>query len=251
MARITKRDRLARIKSATSYPTAAEAISARMAAKTAQTTVRPLGEVPVSEVSPKHLSGAYTRNSIRRVKVSQWLETFREYLVYIAWECQFIERRPKINPVYKLPLLVRPNDGFRNIGPIVTEYEGTTKSRLTHSAIQITPDLIRRCESILVAIPSDTPSPEKRAEREYAKWVLDTPKRIDAGKQLSHLIAETRQQSQRVGVKNAAFNARMESRQTAISPLSTNSLVGPYFNATPSRLGTSRQPLHTLIPISR
>ena len=219
MARIKKSDRLSKIKAALSYPTASEALAARMAARIAQTAVRPIGEVPIAESDPKHLSAKYQRESLRRGKVSQWLENFREYLSEVVRERAIPERAAKVNPIYIDALPVSASDAadWRNYGPIVTVEQGTTRSKLNAPALIITPEQLRIAASI--------------------------------GKAHSIAVQIARNQSHDLAISATAFNARMDSASAIYhyAPR-TNS---PYFNAIPSRLGTSRVPLSSLVPLAR
>ena len=251
MARIKKSDRLSKIKAALSYPTASEALAARMAARIAQTAVRPIGEVPIAESDPKHLSAKYQRESLRRGKVSQWLENFREYLSEVVRERAIPERAAKVNPIYIDALPVSASDAadWRNYGPIVTVEQGTTRSKLNAPALIITPEQLRIAASIVRAIPADTISPEARERRNSAQYLLDTESRIIAGKAHSIAVQIARNQSHDLAISATAFNARMDSASAIYhyAPR-TNS---PYFNAIPSRLGTSRVPLSSLVPLAR
>ena len=211
--KMNKSDRLAKIKQAMEYPSAAQAIARRLTAKDSQSVKRPLGDVPVAQAEPKHLSGAYQKHAIKRFKVSQWLETYREYADYINWQvAKYPAMRPKLNPVQKLPLLV-PVGRYRAVGPLAEPNQGSTHSRVTSESLKVTPELKRRAESTIKAIPADTPSPEQRATREWAQWVLETPERIQRGLEHSKAVAIARNQSHALAVAAAAAN----SKQSAIS----------------------------------
>lgn len=241
-------DRLAKFKTAGSYPTGKDSLAARRTAHIAQTIIRPLGDVPIAEVAPKHLSSAYTRQSIRRVKVSQWLESFREFIAEQLRELAIPERRAKMNPAYTA---IPDNSklSHRNIGPICTTVQGSTHSTLAHSAIQITPDLLRRSASILAAIPSDTIFPEARKEREYAQWILDTPRRIMNAKADSARLSIARNQGHQNAIAATAFNARQFAiTSSAIQHIAITSNGADYIGV--NALYRNRQKLSELVPMA-
>ena len=247
MARITRRDRLARIKAAASYPTAREAIAARLAAKTAQTAVRTPIDVPVAEPEPKHLSAAYRRAAIRRAPVSQWLEKYRQYLSYIVAERCIPERVAKINPVYAPPVVVSPSDGHRNLGIVAPAPAAATHARITAHAITYTSEQLRRAETVLQSIPADTPSHDLRAERDAAQYLIDVDKRKAEGAAISARTLAIRADSHRIDVENTAKNARQFALDAKIPQRLVYVNSAEYFGAA---LYASRCKLSSLVPLA-
>lgn len=284
MPRQTKRDRLAKIKTATSYPTVKEALEAARRAKESQSIKRAIEpeSIPVAVESPKHLSGAYRRAIKRYIsRISEqadiWNgEVYR--LLKMATKVPALARR--MNPIY---YRVIPSPNHRNIGTLMPDYSGSTVSRETAKPIILTDKLIAKAENILRAVPSDTSFPEQRASRQWAEWILETPARIEAGRKLDHELAMTKQAQQRGQIRIIAENYRTERNQTLITacrsviPCHTTVIPAPdglgkafqtipatipaapskaprsagiAFNATPCYLGANRRPLHTLIPLA-
>lgn len=214
MARLSKEARMEMIASLRSTKGQETALDGRRAAKTSQSIVRPLGEVPVAEKEPKHLSSAYKRNGLRRYKVSQWLETYRLYISEQARELAIPERRAKCNPLYSPIAAPRPR---HQNGPQVFTVQGSTQSRETAQAVNLQPKTVAYAESLLRAIPADTKIPDDRAKREWATWYLEFPARIAAGKAIDAQRAATRQYLQSQAVKEAAFNARHAALESRLS----------------------------------
>lgn len=251
MPHITKRDRLAKIRAAASYPDRAAAIAAASAARTAQSIARALGEVPAAAAAPKHLSAAYNRAHRRTFRyVSRISEQADIYLGEIArWQ----RTAQPLSPLY-LPAVPASSRPSCDNGPVLDGHTGTTRSRITvtAAAAAITRSTnIAAAAAIVATYRLFPPPPHSEAEAQL-QWATDVlyptaPVQMSTGAAAIRHIAEAeRLQAISVIAQQERETARERARLS-------DTLSGPADS--PARYWARGRyarpvPLHTLVPLA-
>jgi len=252
MPRLTKKDRLAKIRQAATYPDRAAAIAAAAAARTAQSIARAMGEVPVAESAPKHLSAAYNRAHRRTFRyVSRISEQADIYLAEVArWQ-----KTPRpLSPLYRpaVPAADRPSC---DNGPVIEVHTGATRSRitLTAAAAAVTRSANLAAATAIVATHRLFPPPPRSEAAAQLAWAQDVlyptaPARISTGAAAIRHIAEAERLQ---AIRVIAQQERETARERATL---SDTLIGPADSPTRywARGRVSRPvPLHQLVPLAQ